>query len=296
MQKKKDLLIITLIYLFAFAVGAAAAALVQTVMLQLFVFDIAATVVVFVFSVLYHNSSVYDPYWSVTPMFMSVWLFIREQAFSPMQLLLLIVFNAWGLRLTLNWISVFTDFSYEDWRYRHYRAVTPKPLWQVVNFCGIHLMPTLVVFAGMLPLFEIAKTPMSVFALPGILVIALGIALEYYADRQMHAFLAETKEKVACRNGLWSRSRHPNYLGEITVWLGVYLAMLPFAPEKWVYGAGALSIAVMFNVVSIPLMEKRQMSRRADYQQYRQTTPRLLILPGRGARTADPGLPKQRFF
>lgn len=108
LQKKKDLLTISLIYLLAFAAGSAAGGLVSSVMMQLFLFDVTATVVVFIFSVLYHNSSVYDLYWSVAPMVMSVWLFIRERAFAPMQLLFLLVFNVWGLRLTMNWVSVFS--------------------------------------------------------------------------------------------------------------------------------------------------------------------------------------------
>lgn len=281
MQKKKDLLTICLIYVFAFAIGAAAGSLFHSVMMQLFVFDLAATIVVFGFSVLYHNSSVYDPYWSLTSMVMSIWLFFREHAFAPMQLLFLFAFNVWGLRLTLNWVTVFTGFQYEDWRYRHYRSITPKLLWPLVNFAGIHLMPTLVVFAGMLPLFEIVKTPMSFAALPGIGVMLLGIALEYYADQQMHLFLEQTKTKTTCRAGLWARSRHPNYLGEIAVWTGVFLAMLPYAPTRWAYGVGALSIAFMFNVVSIPLMEKRQLSRREDYRQYCEDTPRLMLQLGK---------------
>lgn len=132
MRKKKDLLTICLIYLFAFAVGALVGSKFETVVTQLFVFDVFATIVVFGFSVFYHNSSVYDPYWSVAPMVMSVWLFLHERAFAPMQLLFLLVFNTWGLRLTMNWVSVFTDFQYEDWRYRHYRSTPPKPTKSII--------------------------------------------------------------------------------------------------------------------------------------------------------------------
>lgn len=277
MKKRRDLAIITGIYLLAFAFGGAAALFCRELFWQLFVFDIVATAVTFVFSVALHNSSVYDAYWSLTPMIMSVWLFLAEKAFSPMQLVFLVAFNIWGARLTLNWVAVFTDFSYEDWRYRKYRQETPRLFWPIVNFWGIHMMPTVVVFAGMLPLFEIAKHPLGLRALPGIAVMLCGVGLEYFADRQMHAFLQSATDGKVCRKGLWKYSRHPNYLGEITHWLGVYLVMLPFAPEKWYYGIGFVSVAILFNTVSIPLMEKRQLSRRADYAQYRQETSRLLL-------------------
>lgn len=276
-RKMKDLLTIAVIYLVAFAAGWFFCGRYEDLILRFFAFDAVATVVVFAFSVVYHNSSVYDAYWSLTPMVMALWLFMRERAYAPLQLLFLLVFELWGARLTLNWVTVFTGFDYEDWRYRKYREETPKVFWPVVNFWGIHMMPTLVVFAGMLPLFRITRLTLNVAAVPGMLVMLTGIALEYYADHQMHDFLEKTTDKVTCRNGLWGHSRHPNYLGEITFWVGVFLTMLPFATEVWYYGIGCLSIALLFNVVSIPLMEKRQTARRADYGEYCKETSRLLL-------------------
>lgn len=280
MKKPKALFVIVLIYLLAFSVGVAACFAFSAPILRFFIFDLAATVVTFVFSVLLHNSSVYDPYWSFTPMVMSVWLFAESGAWGVWQILFLLVFNVWGFRLTANWVTVFTDFSYEDWRYRKYRAENGPFMWFIINLCGIHLVPTLVVFAGMLPLFEMAQNPLGPLSLPGMALVLCGVALEFFADRDMHAFLAEAKgERRVCRRGLWSYSRHPNYLGEITVWLGTFLAMLPYAPEKWYFGIGFVSVAVLFNVVSIPLMEKRQLSRRPDYADYQKTTSRLLLWP-----------------
>ncbi len=279
MKKTRDLTIILGIYLLAFAVGIVSSFFVEGIMLKLFVFDLAATVVTFIFSVIYRNSSVYDAYWSFTPMLMAVWLFVVEKAFSLYQMLFLAVFLVWSLRLTMNWVEVFTDFSYEDWRYKKYRDETPRISWPIVNFFGIHLMPTLVVFAGMLPMFDLAKMRLNMWVFPGIIFMIMGVLLEYFADRQMHAFLENAKPGQVCDLGLWSYSRHPNYLGEITFWLGVYVTLLPFSTEHWYYGVGALSVAVLFNVVSIPLMEKRQMQRRPAYRAYKEKTPRLIIRP-----------------
>ncbi len=281
MKKTKDLLAIGGIYLLAYLVGGLCGFRISDTLLRYFVFDSAATVAVFAFSVLLKNSSVYDAYWSLTPMVMAIVLFIEKKAFSPFQLVILAVFLIWSLRLTVNWITVFTDFSYEDWRYRQYRENTPKPFWQIVNFFGIHYMPTFLVFLGMTPLFVIATTGIGAFSLIGAAVTLTGVGFEFFADRAMHAHLREDREKAVCRKGLWRFSRHPNYLGEITVWLGVYLSMLPYAPAYFYTGIGFVGIAVLFNVVSIPLMEKRQLARRKDYEEYRKTTSRLLLLPPR---------------
>lgn len=281
MKKTKALSAVAAIYVLAYVVGYVACLPVRSVILRFFVFDLVATAVTFMFSVLLKNSSVYDPYWSLTPMVMSVWLFGLYHAFSFWQLLFLLVFNLWSLRLTVNWITVFTDFSYEDWRYRKFRDENGPVMWFIINLTGIHYVPTLVVFAGMLPLFQIVRSPLGVRSLLGISVILFGISLEFFADRQMHAFLRTTTEKRVCQNGLWRYSRHPNYLGEISVWIGVLMTMLPYAPKFWRYGIGALSVVVLFLSVSIPMMEKRQRQRRIDYAQYRAATSCLLLLPRR---------------
>lgn len=278
-RRLRDLTIILLIYLLAFAIGFLCCYQFKNTMLKFFVFDVAATIVTFVFSVIFKNSSVYDAYWSLTPMIMSVWLFAETDSFSALQIIFLVAFNIWSVRLTVNWITVFTDFSYEDWRYKKFRDETHRLLWPIVNFWGIHMMPTLVVFAGMLPMFEIVNGKIGNASCIGIAVMLIGVSFEFFADRQMHAFLRENKTKTTCRNGLWKHSRHPNYLGEISFWLGVFLAMIPYATDKWYYVIGFVSVAVLFNVVSIPLMEKRQLSRRPDYAEYKKETSRLLLLP-----------------
>lgn len=281
MKRTKALLVITCIYILAFAVGALAVVGIDNFVLKLFVFDIVATVVTFVFSVLLKNSSVYDPYWSLIPIFMIIWMFLNGKAFSAINWLFLIVFILWGMRLTVNWGIVFTGFDYEDWRYRMFREGNGPIKWFIINFFGIHMFPTLVVFAGMLPIFEIIQIELGILSIPGIIIMAFGIILEILADHDMHVFLSKTVEKTTCREGLWKYSRHPNYLGEISVWVGVYLAMLPYSLEKWFYGVGALLVLLLFNCISIPMMEKRQLKRRPDYESYMKETSRLLLLPHR---------------
>lgn len=279
MKKTKDLLIIALIYILAYGIGIFACTFVDNIILKCFVFDTVATIITFIFSVILVNSSVYDAYWSLTPMVMSLCLFIGNRAFSIYQILFLLVFNIWSIRLTVNWITVFTDFSYEDWRYKKFRDQTPKLLWPIVNFFGIHYLPTIFVFLGMLPLFEIIKNPLGIKSILGMLIILLGVGFEYFADRDMHRFLDGEESKSVCEVGLWKFSRHPNYLGEITVWLGVYLVMLPYSISHWYYVVGVLGIFIMFNIISIPLMEKRQIVRRPEYEEYKKHTSRLFIMP-----------------
>ncbi|MCQ2498110.1 MAG: DUF1295 domain-containing protein [Lachnospiraceae bacterium] len=280
-KKTKDLLIVLLFYIISFGLAVIPCFFIEGLMLKVFVFDILATVLVFVFSAIMKNSSVYDPYWSVLPMIVSVWLLVDSGVYSLWTILFTVVFNIWSIRLTVNWMTVFTDFSYEDWRYRKFRSENKGLMWFIINFFGIHMVPTLVVFAGMLPMFVLYNKDINLMSVLGIAVMLFGVALEFFADRQMHAHLSDEKSKGVCQNGLWKYSRHPNYLGEMSFWVGVYICQLISKSEYWYYGCGALSVIILFNVVSVPLMEKRQLSRRSDYAEYKKHTSRVLLMPRR---------------
>ena len=81
--------------------------------------------------------------------------------------------------------------------------------------------------------------------------------------------------------GLWGVSRHPNYLGELLFWASLTLFGLAAAPGTWWQPAGLLAMLAMFLGASIPMMERRSLERRPDYQQVVDRVPMLLPLPGR---------------
>ena len=84
--------------------------------IRLLLADVFATVIVFIFSLIFANASVYDPYWSVQPPVILGVVLIKCGA----SLFAWSVFAAvllWGLRLTANWAYNFKSFEYQDWRY-----------------------------------------------------------------------------------------------------------------------------------------------------------------------------------
>jgi steroid 5-alpha reductase family enzyme len=78
------------------------------------------------------------------------------------------------------------------------------------------------------------------------------------------------------RQGLWKYSRHPNYLGEILMWWGVCLLSLSAPGGSPVFAVGALVNTLMFVFVSVPLMERRQLSGKREYAAYKSETGALL--------------------
>ena len=249
--------------------------------LRLLLADVAATAFIFVFSCIFRNASVYDPYWSVQPIVI-VWGFALGQTLTPLRMLLLFAVTVWGCRLTANWAYTFHGLTHQDWRYTHYEQTTGR-LYPLINFTGIHLVPTLIVYACTLPVvfalqYDCTLHPLSiVFSLLSVCAFTLQAA----ADVQMHSFRLRRQAGQTgspfIREGLWRNSRHPNYLGEILMWWGVGLCAVCSMPHRWYLLLGAVANTVLFLTVSIPLADRRQSTKpgAADYMAH---TRRLLPL------------------
>ncbi|WP_314425667.1 DUF1295 domain-containing protein [uncultured Microbacterium sp.] len=127
-----------------------------------------------------------------------------------------------------------------------------------------------------------ARAPIGWLTVVGIVVWALGMVIEIVADAQKSAFRADPRNKDEfIRTGLWSRSRHPNYFGEIVIWVGVFITAAPvLAGWQWVAILSPLFVILLLTRVSgIPLLEARAEKKwgdRADYVEYRESTPALI--------------------
>jgi steroid 5-alpha reductase family enzyme len=250
-----------------------------------FIADLAATVVVFAFSMIFDNSSIYDPYWSVTPPLIALyWLTAgglpdRLPARSLLALALIVL---WSVRLTFNWVRRWKGIRDEDWRYRELRERYRSLYWPV-SFFGIHLFPTLIVFLGCLSLYAVMNvgsgSPRS-FGLLDILAAAVtlaAIAIETTADRQLHAYKQRTpKSGQIFSQGLWARCRHPNYLGEVLFWWGLYLFCLAASPTHWWFIIGPAAMTALFFQISVPMMDRHLLARKSGYAEHIQRVPRLL--------------------
>ncbi len=257
--------------------------------LKLLVADVIATVITFAFSVIFKNASVYDPYWSVQPIVITLALAIVEiqrntalmesgEALQPLgatQVIMLAVIIIWGVRLTANWAYTFKGLTHQDWRYTMLRETTGK-LYPLVNFAGIHMVPTLIVYACTLPAVYVISDapPFNIGSVIFCFVSLAAVILQGAADFEMHKF-KKSGGSGFIRTGLWKHSRHPNYLGEITMWWGIALAAVCTLPEMWYLILGAFANTLLFLFVSIPLADKHQ-SRKDGFAEYKAQTRMLL--------------------
>ena len=245
-------------------------------LLALFYADILATIIVWAFGLLYENVSVYDPYWSVfPPIAFLLWCFYTH-IWSLSVILILIATWHWGFRLTRNWAITFHGIAHEDWRYSQYRNNLHPALFHLVNFFGLNMVPTLVVFAAMLPGLMLYETSASANILTwlGFIICLSSATIQLIADKQIHDFRAAHPGQY-CNVGLWKHGRHPNYFGEIQFWWGIWIMYASLNGFNW-FVCCPIAMTALFLGISIPLMEKRQLHNKPGYAEYRKQT-RMLI-------------------
>ena len=250
----------------------------------IFVADIVATLIIFFLGLMVHNASLYDPYWSVVPLGLAgYWWSISDyDADELRKILLLIVLVYWSVRLTINWILGWPGFIHEDWRYGMLRQKSGE-FYLFVNLAGIHLLPTILVFLGMIPVYFVLSrdglhNPVLDWTAFGIGMAA--VTLEYVADEQMRKFKAINKaSSKIMKTGLWKYSRHPNYLGEVGFWLSMFLFAYSADTESLWTIVGVVAMIILFLFGSIPMMDQRNIERKDNFKEHIRKTSGFLLLP-----------------
>ncbi len=246
-----------------------------------FTADIAATLVIYTFARVFRNASFYDPYWSVAPLAIALYYILvassGDVVFIRQVLVVTLVF-IWGIRLTLNWARQWRGLGHEDWRYANFRSKSKGWFW-FVELMGIEMMPTIIVFLGCLSLYPALATgtsPFGVLDWIAIVVTAGAIILETTSDEQLRKFVkANPKPGKIMSTGLWAYSRHPNYLGEIMLWWGLFLFALSADLSYWWVVVGPVAMTLLFIFISIPMMDKRNLERKPGYEEHMKKVPAL---------------------
>jgi steroid 5-alpha reductase family enzyme len=274
-SKAASLAIVALAYVIAIAAAAAwltSGPTTGRLWLDTLIADLLATLVVFAFSRAYRNSSFYDAYWSVIPpLLLFYWWSQAGPGVDDLRAVLVATLVVlWAVRLTGNWVYAFPGLHHEDWRYPMFRDRAGK--WEfAADLVAIHVIPTLQVFLGMVPMYVAVTRPGDGIAWLAVVAFVIGVAavtLELVADVQMHRFARVRRPGEAMDRGLWSWSRHPNYFGEFGFWFALGLFGVAAAPaDAWWLMAGAAVMLALFLGASIPMMEERSLQRRPQYQQ-----------------------------
>ena len=243
--------------------------------LNFLIADVTSTIIIFIFSLILNNASCYDPYWSVAPLSIAI-LLLFTKPLNLVRILVSIAVIGWAIRLTINWIYTFDNLKWEDWRYKLLKQKTGF-FYPLINLLGIHLFPTIVVYLCLLPVLFVYNYDVSfnIFVLIFFIFAIFSFVLQGIADFQMHKY-RKNKNGTFNRNGLWKYSRHPNYLGEILMWLNIALLAIFALNNYYFLIIGAIVNTLMFIFVSIPLAENHQRDRKPGFDIYKSETRMLL--------------------
>ncbi|MEQ9422833.1 MAG: DUF1295 domain-containing protein [Cyclobacteriaceae bacterium] len=266
-------LIVTIGYVVAIATGIYAAKVVgyNHTIYDVAVADVIATLVIFIFSFVLKNSSMYDPYWSVIPIPIAYyWMTVFPEGNEIRQWMVLFLVAFWGIRLTLNWMRGWPGLHHEDWRYVDLAEKNGKAYW-LVSFSGIHMFPTILVFAGMLPVWVAmqSEAPIGLIDYLAFIITLAAVIMEWISDEQLKAYKMGTHESGAfIKSGLWAYSRHPNYFGEVSFWVGLSVFSVGLSLDYYWTGVGALAMIILFVFISIPMMDERHKVSRKGYDEH----------------------------
>ena len=142
--------------------------------------------------------------------------------------------------------------------------------WFLQFWMGQALWVSLTACAAVIAILSPEQDTLSTFVIVGAAIWWFGFIYESVADYQKRDFRKSHDPHTEFINtGLWSRSRHPNYFGEMSFWIGLMLFGLAAHPEGWWWiMPGGVAMTAMFFFVSIPLIDDRSKENRPGYDEH----------------------------
>lgn len=202
---------------------------------------------------------------------------------DPRSLLLAGLIVVWALRLG-SFLFVRVSHDGSDGRFDQIKMSLPRFLmaWTLQA-----LWVFLTAACALAAMTSSEVRPLGTFAAFGCLVWLVGFAIEVAADQQKRRFRADSSNRDRfIQSGLWAWSRHPNYFGEITLWIGIALIAVPVL-TGWQFATliSPVFVYVLLTRISgVPLLEARAKKKWGDdpkFVAYKRSTPALFPRPPR---------------
>lgn len=198
--------------------------------------------------------------------------------------LLLVLIGMWAGRLGV-FLFRRIQAAGHDSRFDEMKKTPPRffVVWSIQALWGSFTLA-----AGLAAITAEVRRPLGIIALIGLIIWLAGFAIEVMADYQKTQFRKNrANQGKFIQSGLWAWSRHPNYFGEIVLWIGVAVIAAPvLSGWQWVTMLSPLFVIVLLMRVSgVPLLEAKadkKWGEDAAYQAYKANTPVLIPRPPKG--------------
>lgn len=232
----------------------------------------------FIPAYIFQTEKFYDLTGSVTYLTLTIVTLILHPANTTVTYILAALVIIWSLRLGT---FLFTRIhrTGQDDRFDHikpnfirfFNAWGIQALWVVLTAAPVYIVLT-----------SSVQAVTSIYTYVGLAIWILGFGIEVVADHQKSTFRKNPDNKGQfIQSGLWSKSRHPNYFGEIVLWLGVTIIAFPIL-KGWQHIALISPLFVTFlltRVSGIPMLEDKADKKwgdQKDYISYKKNTPALI--------------------
>lgn len=231
--------------------------------------------VIFLPAYFFRTDKLTDISYALTFAVIAIFYFLTNEMTLPKAVLLLMIL-VWGGRLG-GYLLIRIRKIGRDTRFDGMRE-------SFIRFGRFWLLQAVSVWAIMLSsiLFFSNSTFLNVLSFLGFSIWAAGFLLEAFADFQKFNFLNDSNNKDKwIESGLWKYSRHPNYLGEIMVWAGIYFFVAPslFGIELLIGFISPLFVTILLIFVSgIPILEKKSDKKWGDNKNYQDYKKRVGVL------------------
>lgn len=232
----------------------------------------------FIPAFLYQTERFYDITGGLTYIAITILAVVFSKATDVRSLLLLVLVLIWATRLGIFLFRRIQRAGKDD------RFDTIKPSFiQFLNAWTIQaLWVTFTSAAALITITSPNRKGLDFFFILGFLVWVFGFVIEVVADSQKSRFNSDpTNKGKFIQTGLWSHSRHPNYFGEILIWIGVAIIAIPeLQGWQWVGMISPVFVTLLLTQVSgIPLLERKAEKKwggQPDYENYKENTPILI--------------------
>ncbi len=204
-------------------------------------------------------------------------MFLSRAHLGPLDVLLATAVIVWAVRLGC-FLTARIHLAGSDQRFE---AIKRNFFWFLMTWTLQGTWVVVTAGAVMTVIGDGVAQPIGLIEIGGLLTWLFGISIEAIADEQKRKFrLAGSSSFIS--SGLWSRSRHPNYFGEIVLWSGLAIAVLP-SLNGWqliTMISPAFVWILLMRISGVPMLEAKSDLRWADdpsYDEYKKTTPLLIL-------------------
>lgn len=247
----------------------------MTIFIHSALFLFAYATLWFVVSIMKKRNDIADIAWGLGYVLLCVFHALT-QPLHPILIVCFVLIAIWGIRLSI-FIYLRNKNKSEDFRYLKWRKEWGNRFY-IRSYLQVFLLQAfflLLVVSPVLSIVAIPDSSVSVFTLVGGIIWLIGFYWQSLGDYQLSHFIRDRKnsEEILC-TGLWRYSRHPNYFGEVMMWWGIYVIVLPLSGTLF-FIFGPITITLLIRYVSgVPMLERRYEG-NVKYQAYKEQVPAL---------------------